>query len=100
MFKYLIELKPWARVILLVVAWVAVLDAVFGILFASIIPAFTGQIDFGVDWHRIVLIDRITDILGLLYWGYFIYALQIRPDGRQMFTVPHMEERTGNQSGT
>jgi hypothetical protein len=88
LFKYLLELKAWARVVLLVVAWVAVFDAVLGVLFASKISGFIGHIDYGVDWPRIVLIDRMTDILGLLYWGYFIYALQIRRDGREMFAAP------------
>ena len=100
LFKFLLELKPWARVILLVVGWVAVLDAVFGILFAPQIPALIRHIDYGLDWNRILWVDRATDMLGLLYWGYFIYVLQIRSDGRRMFAAPSADQPSGNRSGT
>jgi hypothetical protein len=97
LFKFLLDLKHWARVVLLIVAWVNVLDALLGFIFASQIPAFIRHIDDGMDWSRLVWIDRATDMLGLLYWGYFIYALQIRPEGRRMFAPG--EHDSGRPSG-
>ena len=88
LFKHLVERKSWARILLLVIAWVTVFDAVSGALFASRASSILGHFEYGVNWERLLWIDRVTDALGFLYWGYFIYVLQMDRTVRGLFLPP------------
>lgn len=90
-FLHLLLKKNWARTLLLVVAWLAVIDATLTFL---LIPRMAGmehwlgRIAPGVEWNRLLLVDRVTDFLGLIYWGYAIYVLQIDPEVKRDFFPP------------
>jgi hypothetical protein len=75
-FHFLLQKKNWARIILLIVGWINIIDALSGILFHTEVTRFLSHFSFGVDWDRILFLDRVTDILGLIYWGYLILVLQ------------------------
>jgi hypothetical protein len=42
----------------------------------------------GLDWQRVLLVDRVKDLLGLLFWGYLIYVLQINAEVKRDFLGP------------
>jgi hypothetical protein len=42
----------------------------------------------GLDWQRVLLVDRVKDFLGLLFWGYLIYVLQINAEVKRDFLEP------------
>lgn len=82
--------KNWARVVLLVVGWLTVIDALFSLLFTAGTPQFArwlGGLVPGVDWARAILVDRIKDLLSLAYWAYLVYVLQFDPDVKGEFAT-------------
>jgi uncharacterized membrane protein len=91
LFSNLLQKKNWARILLLVIGWLTVVDAISGLLFtargSNFIPWVTELVP-GLDWQRIMFIDRIKDILGLLFWGYLIVVLQFDPKIKGEFFPP------------
>ena len=90
LFQNLRQLKNWARVTLLVVGWLNVIDVVSSLLFASgqgFLPWLERLVP-GLDWQRVLLVDRVKDLLGLLFWGYLIYVLQLTPEVKREFLEP------------
>jgi hypothetical protein len=91
LFRQLIRRKSWARVVLLVVGWLTVIDAALSLLITSRATGFTPWLTSltpGLDWHRAILVDRIKDLIGLLFWGYLVWVLQIAPDVKRDFLEP------------
>ena len=91
LFGRLPQRKNWARVVLLVVAWLTVLDAISSWLFTSgtsgFLPWIAGLAP-DVDWHLAFLVDRIKDLLGFVFWGYAIYVLQVDKEVKGEFQTP------------
>jgi len=85
LFHFLLEKRNWARIFLLIVGWINVIDAVSGLLFHEVTSRFLSHFRFGVDWEGILYLDRWTDILGLFYWGYLILVLQFSEKVRREF---------------
>ncbi len=94
LFHFLLEKKNWARIVLLIVGWINVIDALSGMLFHTEAARFLSHFNFGIDWDRILYLDRATDILGLIYWGYLIYVLQFNDKVRQDFFASSAEPMT------
>ncbi len=91
LFGQLLRRKNWARVVLLIIGWLAVADALLSFLLTSRAMGFMPwmhSLEPGLDWHRVVLIDRTKDFLGLIFWGYLIYVLQIHPEVKRVFLEP------------
>lgn len=91
LFRKLLRRTNWARVVLLVVGWFAVIDAPFSLLFTSRATGFTPwliNLAPGVDWQRALLVDRVKDLLGLLFWGYLIFVLQVNAEVKRDFLEP------------
>jgi hypothetical protein len=88
LFHFLLEKRNWARIILLIVGWVNVVDAVSGLLFHDVASRFLSYFRVGIDWDRILYLDRVTDILGLFFWGYLILLLQFSENVRREFFAP------------
>lgn len=88
LFNFLLQKRSWARIILLIVGWLNVIDALSGILFHSQAARVLSHFKFGMDWERILYLDRVTDILGLIYWGYAIVVLQFTTSVKQEFFAP------------
>ncbi len=90
-FQQMIQRKNWARIVLLVVGWVTVADAFFSWLLTARSAGFTAWLFGlapGLDWQRALLVDRVKDFLGLLFWAYLIYVLQFTPEVRRSFFPP------------
>ena len=85
LFHFLLEKKNWARIILLIVGWINVVDAVSGLLFHDVASRFLSYFRVGIDWDQILYLDRVTDTLGLIYWGYAIIVLQFNDKVKREF---------------
>lgn len=94
LFHFLLEKRSWARIFLLIVGWINVIDAVSGLLFHNVASRFLSYFRFGIDWDRILYLDRVTDTLGLIYWGYLILVLQFNDKVKQEFFAPPQETAT------
>jgi hypothetical protein len=94
LFHVLLEKKNWARIILLIVGWINVVDAVSGLLFHDVASRFLSYFRVGIDWDQILYLDRVTDILGAIYWGYLIYVLQFNDKVRKDFFASSPETVT------
>lgn len=98
LFRNLRQRKNWARLALLVIGWLAVADALLSFLFTSRGLGFMPwlrSLEPGLYWHRVILIDRVKDFLGLVFWGYLIYVLQIHPEVKRAFWEPAQGSGTG-----
>ena len=84
-FYFLLEKRNWARIFLLIIGWLAVLDFFSGLLFSSKAVALLTHIDRSTNWDAIVLIDQITDFIGFIFWGYAIFILQFNTDVKKIF---------------
>ena len=91
LFRRLLQHKQWARVILLVIGWLTVADALLSFLFTSgtrgLVPWLNNLVP-DLDWQRALLVDRIKDFLGFLFWGYLIYILQFNAKVKRDFLQP------------
>jgi hypothetical protein len=80
-FGQLLQRRNWARLLLLVLGWLAVLSAVFSLLTASQLTEMSGWLarlvpGIDLDWERLLRFDRIQKVFELLFWGYLIAVLQ------------------------
>ena len=76
---------------LLVAGWLAVLDAFVSLLITTSpkgLSHWLGSALPGMDWEKLLWLDRITDLLGLLFWGYFIYVMQVDTQVKREFFAP------------
>ena len=85
LFHFLIRKKMWARNLLLIFGWLAVIGAVSGALFQRQFVGILNFVDSEINWRYIMLLDRIEDIFGVIYWGFLIYTLQFNNNIKQMF---------------
>jgi hypothetical protein len=85
LFRFLLEKRNWARIVLLVVGWLAVFDFMTSLLFSSKAREFLMHIDLSINWDTLILIDRATDLVGFIFWGYAIFILMFTPEVKQLF---------------
>lgn len=91
LFQLLLKRKNGARVALLIVGWLAVIDALSSWLFSSQTAGLTpwlNRLEPGLDWPRAILVDRVKDLLGFLFWGYSIIVLQLNAGVKRDFVNP------------
>jgi hypothetical protein len=84
-FRALLDRKNWARILFLVIAWLTVIDVLSGLLFVPQVTAMLNRISPGTDWERLLLFDRITDLLALAYAVFVIWLLQFDRSVKQLF---------------
>ena len=84
-FYFLLKKRNWARIVLLIIGWLAVLDFISSLFLSSKIGELLTHIDRLADWDSLILIDRITDIISLIYWGFAIYILQFNNEVKDLF---------------
>jgi hypothetical protein len=102
-FARLLELRNWARVLLLVVGWLAVSGAFFGLLIAAPGPEMSSWLrrllpGLNLDWQKLIQFDRVQKTFELLFWGYAIAVLQLDPAVRDEF-CPRPPEGDGPAPG-
>jgi hypothetical protein len=76
------------------VGWLAIADALAGVLFYSQISSMMTRVADTPEWNQLLVIDRVTDILGLIYWGYLVYVLQFNNKVKQNFLPLSTETAT------
>lgn len=90
-FGQLLLRKNWARVLLLVIAWLTVISAVFSLLASARISdmgPWIAQWLPDMDWQELMQFDRIQKVFELLFWGYLISVLQFDAEVRKEFFAP------------
>ncbi len=85
LFYFLLDKKQWARIILLIIGWLAVIDFFSGFLTSITGLELLNRIDPSTNWNVIVQIDRITDFIGFIFWGYAIFILQFNTEVKKLF---------------
>ena len=98
LFHFLFQQRNWARILLLIVGWLTVGSAVFDMVFHPQISGLLTQIDHNTDWNRILFLDRVMGLLGLIYWGYLIYVLQFDRTVKHDFLSSLRETLTDQKS--
>lgn len=85
LFSNLESKKNWARVVLLIIGWLAVLDFLSGLLLSSKSIEALKNLRISVDWEKLILIDNITGLLSFIFWVSLIILLQFNMKVREMF---------------
>ena len=91
LFYFLLEKRNWARIVLLIVGWLAILDFVSSIFLSSRLGDLFVNLEGITNWDKLIVIDRVTDFIGVIFWGYAVYILQFNSDVKKIF----LTERNG-----
>ena len=83
----LLDLKPWARVVMLVVGWITVASATLNLL---ALPGTSVLLEpvamlIGSDWLGLVTVGVLTKVADLAFWSWVIYVLQMNAAVREAF---------------
>jgi hypothetical protein len=83
----LLDLKPWARIVMLVVGWITVASATLNLLALPGTPALLEPVVMltGGDWLALVAAGVLTKAADLVYWSWVIYVLQMNTAVREAF---------------
>jgi len=97
-FARLLERKNWARLLLLVLGWLAVVSACFGLLMTASSPDMTSWLsrlvpNMNMNWEKLLQYDRVQKIFELLFWGYLIAVLQFDEAVKKEFFPPAPVEK-------
>jgi MFS family permease len=90
-FGQLLLRKNWARVLLLIIAWLTVFSAVFSLLASAQIATINSWVAHwlpDIDWEKVINFDRFQKVFELLFWGYLIAVLQFDAEVKKEFLVP------------
>jgi len=86
LFHFLLEERNWTRIVLLIIGWLAVIDVISSLVFSSNVTKILTHIFYGnMNWSRVILSDRITNLLGLFFWSYADDILQFKNDVKMIF---------------
>jgi hypothetical protein len=83
----LIGLRPWARVVMLVVGWITVVSAAINLLAlpaSSALLAPLVRLRSG-DWAALLAVSALTKAADLAFWSWVIYELQMNQTVRAAF---------------
>jgi hypothetical protein len=83
----LLNLQPWARMMMLVIGWITVVSAALNLL---TLPASVALLEsvvqiMGGDWSVLVVASALTKLADLAFWSWAIYVLQVNPAVRAAF---------------
>ena len=86
----LLDLQPWARMVMLVIGWITVASAALNLL---TLPGSMALIEpivevTGGDWTVLVASSALTKLADLAFWSWVIYVLQLNPGVREAFLCP------------
>ncbi len=86
-FQALLRFRPWARIVILVVAWLTTADAALSLL---TMPASAALLGLGLgiaaeQWSLIQTATILTKSVDLLFCSWVIYTLQFTPAVRGAF---------------
>jgi len=83
----LLDLKPWARIVILVVGWITVASAALTLL---TLPTTWAQLEpmgvlTGADWSALKAVNVPAKVADLAFWLWAIYVLQVKAVVREAF---------------
>jgi hypothetical protein len=83
----ILDLQPWARIVMLVIGWITVVSAALNLL---ALPASAGLLELvvdlmGGDWAVVMAASALTKLADLVFWSWAIYVLQMNPSVRAAF---------------
>jgi hypothetical protein len=86
----LLDLQPWARMVMLVIGWITVASAALNLL---TLPGSMALIEpivevTGGDWTVLVAASALTKLADLAFWSWVICVLQLSPGVREAFLCP------------
>jgi hypothetical protein len=86
----LLDLQPWARMVMLVIGWITVASAALNLL---TLPGSMALVEpiveiTGGDWTALIAVSAVTKLGDLVYWSWAIYVLQANPAVRRAFIHP------------
>lgn len=86
-FVALLDLRNWARCLLLVVGWITAAGALLSLLGLSGSAALAGSVlDLSPsDWAAIQAGTVVTKAIDLAFWSWLLYTLQMNPAVRDAF---------------
>ncbi|MBI5020229.1 MAG: hypothetical protein HZB59_02240 [Ignavibacteriales bacterium] len=93
LFYFLLDKKCWARIVLIIIGWLAVVDFFSSMMSSTAGIELLNRIDPSTNWEAIVQIDRVTDFVGFLFWGYTIFILQFNTDVKKLFSPECKESK-------
>jgi hypothetical protein len=87
LLEALVRRRPWARIVMLVIAWITVIGAAVDLLTVPGAAALLGQrLNIDADgWGAIQAATVVTKTVDLLFWSWVIYTLQFTPAVRGAF---------------
>lgn len=91
LFYFLLEKRNWARIVLLIFGWLAILDFISSIFLSPRLGDLFVNLGGITNWDKLIVIDRITDFISVVFWGYAVYILQFNSDVKKIF----LTERDG-----
>ena len=87
LLKALLDLRPWARMVMLVVGWITVVSAALNLLTLPGTSALLDQVIMlrGGDWLALVTVSVLAKAADLAFWSWAIYVLQMNAAVREAF---------------
>lgn len=88
LFLRLLQREGWARVVMLVIAWLTGISALISLLSACgtfSVSSWLAQSMPGADWGMIGLLSGLTNLASLAFSAYTIRTLQFDPKIREEF---------------
>jgi hypothetical protein len=87
LLKALLDLRPWARMVMLVIGWIKVASAALNLL---TLPGASALLDpvvmlTGGGWPALVTVSVLTNAADLAFWSWAIYVLQMNAAVREAF---------------
>ncbi len=86
-FHALLRLRGWARVVLLVFAWLGVAGALSSFLSLGSLGTVQRWVP-GCDLAGLVPVSIVSNLLNLLLWGYVVRVLQFDAEVKAAFAGP------------
>ena len=99
LLEALVQRRPWARMVFLVVGWITAVGAGLDLLTVRGSAALFGpSLDVEPDgWLALQVATMFTKSVDLVFWSWVLYTLQARQDVRDAFIpAPRMD---GSESG-
>jgi len=86
----LLDVQPWARMVMLVIGWITVLSSALNLL---TLPASAALLEsvvrlMGGEWSVLMAASALTKLADLAFWSWVIYTLQMNPAVRGAFLHP------------
>lgn len=87
LLEALLQRRPWARILMLVIAWITAVGAGIDLLTIPGAAALLGsRLDLAAgQWSILQAATMVTKSVDLLFWSWVVYTLQFTPAVRDAF---------------